>query len=94
MKPPTPTEIMTMVAARLLGDGSTCFVGIGIPSMAANLARSEPSRTSCLSPLATANSQERLTRSSLRQRSSPIGFKVAAWTLAFSAQRKSTSLLI
>lgn len=30
---------MTIVAARLLSDGATCFVGIGIPSMAANLAR-------------------------------------------------------
>lgn len=39
MKSPTRTEIMTIVASRLLGDGSTCFVGIGIPSMAANLAR-------------------------------------------------------
>ena len=39
MSSPTPTEIMTIVAARLLGDESTCFVGIGIPSMAANLAR-------------------------------------------------------
>lgn len=39
MSSPTPTEIMTIVAARLLSDESTCFVGIGIPSMAANLAR-------------------------------------------------------
>lgn len=30
---------MTVVAARLLRDGTVCFVGIGIPSKAANLAR-------------------------------------------------------
>ena len=39
MNSPTQTEIMTIVAARLLGSSLTCFVGIGIPSMAANLAR-------------------------------------------------------
>ncbi len=32
-------EIMTATAARLLADGMTCFVGIGLPSEAANLAR-------------------------------------------------------
>jgi glutaconate CoA-transferase, subunit B len=35
----TPDEIMTVVAARALRDGMTCFVGIGLPSAAANLAR-------------------------------------------------------
>jgi glutaconate CoA-transferase subunit B len=35
----TPDEIMTIVAARSLGNGATCFVGIGLPSAAANLAR-------------------------------------------------------
>jgi glutaconate CoA-transferase subunit B len=30
---------MTIVAARALRDGTTCFVGIGLPSVAANLAR-------------------------------------------------------
>ncbi|MEM8946447.1 MAG: CoA-transferase subunit beta [Planctomycetota bacterium] len=30
---------MTIVASRMLDDGVVCFVGIGIPSMAANLAR-------------------------------------------------------
>ena len=30
---------MTIAASRRLRNGSTCFVGIGIPSMAANLAR-------------------------------------------------------
>jgi len=33
-------EIMSVVAARLLRDGMSCFVGIGIPSTVANLARS------------------------------------------------------
>lgn len=32
-------EIMAVVAARLLRDGDVCFVGIGLPSLAANLAR-------------------------------------------------------
>ena len=33
-------EMMTVTAARVLSDGMTCFVGIGLPSEAANLARS------------------------------------------------------
>src|SRR5690242_21596416 len=33
-------EMMTVAAARALRDGATCFVGIGLPSAAANLARS------------------------------------------------------
>src|SRR5436305_6969989 len=35
----TATEIMTIEAARRLKDGMVCFVGIGLPSAAANLAR-------------------------------------------------------
>ncbi len=35
----TATEIMTIEAARRLCDGMVCFVGIGMPSAAANLAR-------------------------------------------------------
>ncbi|WP_096190355.1 CoA-transferase subunit beta [Evansella halocellulosilytica] len=35
----TPSEMMTIVAARQLTDRITCFVGIGLPSAAANLAR-------------------------------------------------------
>jgi glutaconate CoA-transferase, subunit B len=35
----TADEIMTVCAARALTDGMTCFVGIGLPSAAANLAR-------------------------------------------------------
>jgi glutaconate CoA-transferase subunit B len=35
----TPTEIMTIAAARRLANGMVCFVGIGMPSAAANLAR-------------------------------------------------------
>ena len=37
--PPTSDEMMTVVAARSLRDGAMCFVGIGLPSAAANLAR-------------------------------------------------------
>ncbi|HXF97077.1 MAG TPA: CoA-transferase subunit beta [Gaiellaceae bacterium] len=32
-------EIMAVAAARMLQDGEVCFVGIGLPSLAANLAR-------------------------------------------------------
>src|ERR1700741_133864 len=35
----TPAEIMTVAAARQLANGTVCFVGIGLPSAAANLAR-------------------------------------------------------
>lgn len=35
----TSDEIMSIVAARHLKDGQVCFVGIGLPSEAANLAR-------------------------------------------------------
>jgi glutaconate CoA-transferase, subunit B len=35
----TPAEMMTIAAARLLWPGCVCFVGIGVPSAAANLAR-------------------------------------------------------
>ena len=32
-------EMMAVEAARRLQDGTVCFVGIGLPSLAANLAR-------------------------------------------------------
>jgi glutaconate CoA-transferase subunit B len=35
----TSDEIMTITASRALHDGAVCFVGIGLPSTAANLAR-------------------------------------------------------
>ena len=35
----TADELMTITAAHALRDGMTCFVGIGLPSAAANLAR-------------------------------------------------------
>jgi glutaconate CoA-transferase subunit B len=35
----TAEEMMAVAAARRLHDGATCFVGIGLPSRAANLAR-------------------------------------------------------
>jgi glutaconate CoA-transferase, subunit B len=37
--PPTADERMTVAAARRLADGDVCLVGIGLPSLAANLAR-------------------------------------------------------
>ena len=36
----TPDEMMTVAASRALSDATVCFVGIGLPSTAANLARS------------------------------------------------------
>ena len=35
----TTSEIMTIAAARLLKNGAVCFVGIGLPSTAANCGR-------------------------------------------------------
>lgn len=35
----TADEMMSIAAARALADGTSCFVGIGLPSKAANLAR-------------------------------------------------------
>jgi glutaconate CoA-transferase subunit B len=35
----TPAEMMTVTAARALGNDDICFVGIGLPSAACNLAR-------------------------------------------------------
>jgi glutaconate CoA-transferase subunit B len=35
----TPDAVMSVAAARALRDGQVCFVGIGLPSTAANLAR-------------------------------------------------------
>ena len=35
----TPAEMMTVAAARALGNEDVCFVGIGLPSAACNLAR-------------------------------------------------------
>jgi glutaconate CoA-transferase subunit B len=35
----TPDEMMVVEAARRLADRAVCFVGIGLPSEAANLAR-------------------------------------------------------
>jgi glutaconate CoA-transferase subunit B len=39
MSDATPTEMMTVVAARALKNSDVCFVGIGAPSAACNLAR-------------------------------------------------------
>ena len=38
----TADEMMAVAAARRLRDGTVCFVGIGLPSRAANLARATP----------------------------------------------------
>src|SRR5262245_33206107 len=36
--PATPDDVMTVAAARAIRDGAVCFVGIGAPNVAANLA--------------------------------------------------------
>ena len=38
-QPFSADEMMTIAAARLIDNGTVCFVGIGLPSAAANLAR-------------------------------------------------------
>ena len=35
----SPSELMTVNAARLLRDGDVVFVGVGLPNLACNLAR-------------------------------------------------------
>ena len=40
----TSDEMMTIAASRALDNGSVCFVGIGLPSTAANVARRGKSR--------------------------------------------------
>ena len=35
----TPSELMTVHAARLLRNGDVVFVGVGLPNLACNLAR-------------------------------------------------------
>ena len=44
----TADELMTVAAARRLRDGAVCFVGIGLPSKAANLARATHAPTCVL----------------------------------------------
>lgn len=44
----TPDEMMAVSAARMLHDGTVCFVGIGLPSTAANLARRTHAPHCCL----------------------------------------------
>jgi len=47
-QPITTDEMMTVCAARLLKNGAICFVGIGLPSAAANLARLTHARDAVL----------------------------------------------
>ena len=44
----TADEMMAVAAARRLDDGTVCFVGIGLPSQAANLARATHAKSSVL----------------------------------------------
>jgi len=96
--------MMTIAASRLLKNGAVCFVGIGLPSTAANLARLTHAPDIVLIyesgpigakpevlPLLLAMEIWRnvRTRSFLRRRFFAIGCKAVAWTWAFSAPRKS-----
>ena len=49
----TPNEMMTVAAARALKNEDVCFVGIGMPSAASNLARLTHAPGWSCSPTAT-----------------------------------------
>ena len=44
----TPSELMTVQAARELPDGAVVFVGIGLPNLACNLARATHAPNLCM----------------------------------------------
>ena len=97
----SPDEMMAVTAARSLRDGMTCFVGIGLPSEAANLARAVHAPNlvliyesgtigakpaRCRCRSATASSPRPRTPSSACRRSSTTGCSRAASTSASSAR--------
>ena len=101
----TSDEMMAVEASRRLDDDTVCFVGIGLPSLAANLARRTHAPdcvlvyesgtigakpTSCRSRSATASSRRPPTRSSRCRRCSPTGCRAGGSTSASSAPRRST----
>ena len=100
-------EMMAVEAARRVPDGTVCFVGIGLPSLAVNLARRlararlrarlrerhdrREAGRSCRCRSATASSPRRRIPSSPCRRCSPTGCRAAASTSASSAPRRSTA---
>ena len=102
----TADEMMAVAAARRLTNDTVCFVGIGLPSVAANLARAHAraglrarlrerddrrqADDACRSRSATASWPRPRTRSSRCRRCSPTGSRAAASTSASSAPRRST----
>ena len=98
---------MTVAAARALPDGMTCFVGIGLPSTAANLARATHAPDLVLIyesgtigakpdrlPLSIGDGDPRRDRRRGRlasRRSSTTGCSPGGSTSASSARRRSTS---
>ena len=102
----TAEEMMTVAAARELRDGQVVFVGIDLPSRAANLARrlhapglvlvyesgrSTPGPTSCRSRSATACSPRPRCRSSACPRSSTTGCRPGGWTSGSCPGPRSTA---
>ena len=97
---------MTIAAARALRNDDVCFVGIGAPSAACNLARlthapghhadlrvrhaSPPSRTCCRSRSATANCARPRSPPCRCRRCSATGCRAGASPSASSAARRST----
>ncbi len=105
----TTNEMMTVAAARRLKNGSVCFVGIGLPSKAANLARLTSSPdvvliyesgpigakpVCCRCRLATVSWPRRLTPWSPPVRSSVTGCRADGSMSAFSAPPRSTASAI
>jgi glutaconate CoA-transferase subunit B len=96
----TTNEIMTIAAARLLKNGAVCFVGIGLPSTAANLARLthapdivliyESGPIGAKPPLLPLSIGD----GNLAETFFATGCKAGVWTWDFLARRRSTNLRI
>ena len=99
----TPDEMMTIAAARLLWPGCVCFVGIGVPSAAVNLARLTHAPDMVLIyesgaigtqptvlPLSIGDGElaETATPWCLYRKFFLIGCRLVGWMSAFSARRR------
>ena len=105
----TPDEMMTIAAARLIWPGCVCFVGIGVPSAAANLARLTHAPDIVLIyesgaigtqprvlPLSIGDGElaETATPSSRYQKFFHIGYRLVASMSGFLARRRSIASAI
>ena len=100
--------MMTVAAARLLHDGDVCFVGIGLPSAACNLARlthapnivliyeSGTIGAARVLPLSISDGELAQTAACVvpLRRSSAITCKPDVWTWAFSVRRSIASEIL